>query len=225
MKVTKKLRIYQLLGIDEEDNFKKRYDNIIEYGKKIYYKIKNTEYPWMPTESSIIEDIVSDSLLIAAENFNDDLKMKFESFFFQKIRGEMYKWSSKKKTEKKYLEKTAEQEGNVFKLFTEGALRIELTTDESKDILQQLEKEDEVKRKITANNIALGDLPFDHQIILKLITEENSFANIADLLGISVDEIKTRKDLALSLLLKKVMRSKHLNDQEKQEVKELYGLQ
>lgn len=220
----KKIRIYQLLGLQDDNDFNEKYSSIINYGVKIYYKIKSSKYPWMPTENNIIEDIVSDALLIATEKYDENSGMQFESFFYQKIQGEMHKWSSKRRTENKYLKEVTEQKGKIHKTFINGEMRIELTTEESKDILAQLEKEDEVKRKIKANNLALGDLPFDHQIILKMFAEGETYSNMSEILGVSEDEVKVRRDMALSLLLKKVMRSKHLDEQEKKEIQELYGI-
>lgn len=220
----KKIRVCQLLGIQDENDINEKYNSIISYGIKIYYKVKSSQYPWMPTENSIIEDIVSDALLIATENYDEESGMQFESFFYQKIQGEMHKWSSKRRTENKYLKEVAGQDGDIHRAFLNGEMRIEITTEESKDILAQLEKEDNVKRKVKANSIALGDLPFDHQIVLKMFMEGESYSNMAEILGVSEDEVKARRDIALSLLLKKVLRSKHLNDEEKKEIAELYGI-
>jgi len=200
------------------------YENFIEYGIKVYAKIRRVQYPTMPTDRDIVTNIVYDALLMTAETFDPSFGADPKSHFYNKIKGEMFKWLSRRMTENKHAATLDEGGELMFERDKEGARVAVVATREEEDVLRVLEKDDSVRRKIAANRMAMGELPFEHQAVLEMAVEHDSIQTAAEVLGIDVDEFRLRRDKALSLLLKKVIRSKHLHEDEREEVKRQYHL-
>lgn len=82
--------------------------------------------------------------------------------------------------------------------------------------------EESYRRKMTAQKMAKAELPMLTQKILYGILEYQNIKQAAQVFNITRAEITEIRDNGLSLLLKKVLRSPHLNEEEIEEIREIH---
>jgi DNA-directed RNA polymerase specialized sigma subunit len=212
----KKLKdMISFTGISDRDSL----DNLFSYGVKMFYKFKNSQYQLIPTEKSFIEDIVSNSFLLAYENFDSE-KANFKTFFIQKIRGEMLKHVSKNETLKKHFKKESHS-GDYVTSFDSNE-ETELVKVDNKDSFKELEENDLIRRQLSATRMATSELPELNQRIIRLSSEYEKLSEAAELIDMELNEFKEILNASLSLVFKKVLRSKHLSGEEREAIENRY---
>jgi len=92
--------------------------------------------------------------------------------------------------------------------------KVDLETPENK-----LLADDIYRRKIQAFRMAFSGLPLYSQNILnRIVSSREKLYELAESEGVSIQEISKIRNYALSLILVRVLRSNHLDDEEKEEI-------
>jgi len=199
----------------------KLYAQVERYAKKIL-ELKAKDIPMGDKVS-----IISMSIFKAFKGFNPDGGAKFQTYLTSKLRGEVTDYrvkrdSMNKKVNKMLNEERDEYTYNITELQDENTLT--KVTNETPET--EMLAEDMYRRKIQAFRMSYSAIPSYSQYILNTIVEDRtSLQKIAFNEGVSEDKIKLIRNAALSLILSGVLRSNHLDDDEKAEVRREHGLE
>lgn len=205
-----------MLGINSKDEYQEK----IEYGLKQFFIFKRN-YPSLPGDVEFSNNLVSQALIKAVFTYDNTMGTEFNTHFYNKIRGEVTTYVKKQETTQRYANKLVAS-GEIAVRFTENGYESETITEGSIDDI--LIAEEEYRRKMTATSMSKSELPMKLQRVLYAVLEYDKLKNAADVLDMEVADIKQCRDHALSLILKKVLRSKHLTEEEKDEMKKDYAL-
>lgn len=211
--------IYNCLKLESQEE----YEALIVECKKIFFYIKNKEYNNIPNNEEILMNIISEALLLTTTTYDPTKGQNAKSYLYEKIRGEMFKWLSKKSTENKKIGELIKKDSANQQIIINENNETEHISNTSNP-LEILEAEDSTRRKIAANNMAKGELPFELQVILDLAIENDNIETAAEIIYMDINEYRAKRDKALSIVLKKVARSHHLSSEEQEEVKKLYDI-
>jgi len=192
------------------------------------FKQKNRLAPEIPVYD--YQYIINFAIVKSINGFEEKKGAKLQSYFWIKLRGEISAYRSKANSlQKKVLAamenigensniEYAYQKGNGANNEENSLEAIDLESTEDKII-----KEDKYRRQIKAFKMAFSGIPRELQIILNEIGKGKKIKAIAVLLDISDIEVSQKRNYGLSLILQRVMRSKHISEEEKEEVAELHG--
>lgn len=196
------------------------YKKIEIYGKKQLEKLASD----IPMKDK--ELIINMSLFKSLQSFDDDAGANFLTYFSSKLRGEVSDYRNKRDSMMNKIHKMVNEEKesykNVFNPDTEEN-KLEKITEETPETI--LFAEDIYRRKIQAFRMAYSGIPLYSQYVLNRIVDlKEKLDYIAMQEGMSVAELTKLRNYALSLILSRVLRSKHLDDEEKEEIKREHGL-
>lgn len=200
-----------MLGISSKDEYQEE----IEYGLKQFFIFKRN-YPSLPGDVEFSNHLVSQALIKAVLTYDNSMGTEFNTHFYNKIRGEITTYIKKQETTQRYANKLVAS-GEIAIKFTENGYESETVSEGGIDDI--LVAEEEYYRKMTATSMSKSELPMILQRVLYAVLEYDKLKNAADVLDMEVSDIKRYRNYALSLILKKVMRSKHLTENEKDEMK------
>jgi len=175
------------------------------------------------------QNVVNFAIVKAINGFSAEKGAKLQSYFWEKLRGEISAYRSKQHSlQKKVIAMIEEGEQNGIEYaYQKGAgangeenylEAIDMESTEDKIV-----KEDKYRRQIKAFKMAFSGIPREIQVILNEIAKGKNIAVIASILGMDSTEVSQKRNYGLSLILQRVMRSKHISDDEKIEVAELHG--
>jgi len=193
------------------------------------FKQKSKLAPEIPTYD--YQYVINFAIVKAINGFSEDKGAKLQSYFWEKLRGEISAYRSKQNSlQKKVLAMIEEgaSEGVEY-VYQKGAgvngdenyleaIDIESTED-------KIERQDQYRRQIKAFKMAFSGIPKELQIILNEIGKGKNIKEIASLLNIESTEVSQKRNYGLSLILQRVMRSKHISNEEKIDVAELHGFE
>ena len=198
----------------------KAYKKVEEYGLKYLNKYGED----IPTEERI--SLVGFAITKAKDSFDPSQNTNFLTHYTNKLRGEVSIYRDKASSLSKKIKSaiTNEKEDYAFSYKKEtGATTMEKVDYESEE--DKLLAFDLYKRQLQAFRMAFSNLPLDLQYILIRSTQKGvSFEKIAEELKESKPTIVLLRNIALSLILQKVLRSNHLSEEEKEEVRLSHGL-
>jgi len=193
------------------------------------FKQKSKLAPEIPTYD--YSYIINFAIVKAINGFCEEKGAKLQSYFWEKLRGEISAYRSKQNSlQKKVFAMIDEGCGeNVEYVYQKGAgangnenyleaVDIESTFD-------KIEKHDQYRRQIKAFKMAFSGIPRELQIILNEIGKGKNIKTIASILNLSSIEVSQKRNYGLSLILQRVMRSKHISNEEKIDVAELHGFE
>ena len=197
-----------LSGADENS-----YRKLEEYAKKIL----NKKAPDIPQRDQPL--IINMAITLAFSQFDENANTNFLSYFYSKLRGEISSYRAKKKS---MIDK-------VNRLANSGQINFQTSFDEKSgqnkieevdlNTEEQAIAEDLYKREVTAFRMAFGSIPLYYQYILNLIAQtgitRKTISEMEDIEPAKVDKII---NTALSLILTKVLRSNHLDEEEKKQI-------
>lgn len=223
MKITKDLKLAApFLNVDSKEEF----EEIYTYGVKSFYKMLKS-YTNVPRSKEFAHDIVSQALLKATLEYNPD-EAKFTTFFYTKIRGEISIYLEKKKSTQNVFSRVAKEEGYSTKIKDiadgEGGVSVELEKIEEETPESILIKAEEENRLIAANKMAFSELPMELQNILYGYLSVGKIKTLAEMFSKSEKEISELTSSGLSLMFAKVLKSKHLNTEDKDDLKKSFNL-
>ena len=196
------------------------YNKLMIYGKKQI----NQNYPDIPFEEQ--ETIVGFAVAKTLNSFDQSAGTNILTYFTSKLRGEISDYRNKRQSMLNKIHKLANsgEENYLFNYDKEDGVssieKVELETPEDK-----LLEEEVYYRMIQAFRMAFSGIPLYSQYILnQLVTNNIKLSELADRENKTVQELSRIRNYALSLVFARVLRSNHLNDEEKEEIKKEHGL-
>jgi len=196
------------------------YQKVEIYGKKQLEKLASD----IPMKDK--EGIINMALFKSFQSFDDEAETNFLTYFSSKLRGEVSDYRNKRDSMMNKVHKMINEERdsykNIYNSETESN-ELEKVTEETPETI--LFAEDIYRRKMQAFRMAYSGIPLYSQYILNRIIElKEKLDYIAMNEGMTVTELTKLRNFALSLILSRVLRSKHLDDDEKDEIKREHGL-
>lgn len=172
------------------------------------------------------DQIINFAIFKTFNSFDNEAGSNVLTYFTSKLRGEVSDYRSKRESMTNKIHALVNNERDSYKnIYNEdkGENEIEKVTEETPETI--LFAEDIYRRKIQAFRMAYSGIPLYSQFILTKIVELNeTLETIANEEGMSVMELTKIRNHALSLILSRVLRSKHLDEDEKNEIKAEHGL-
>lgn len=205
-----------MLGLDDKDE----YQETLLFGIKHFYIFRRS-YPSLPGGDEFANNLVTQALIKAVFSYDPAQKTAFNTHFYNKIRGEITIYISKEESTQDYAQKLIEN-GDIVVKYTDDGYESDNVTKTT--IEDDLIEENDYYRKKTATLMAKSELPMKLQRVLYASLEYDKLRNAADVLDLEIPELKSLRNYALSLILKKVLRSKHLTEEERTEMKKDYHL-
>jgi hypothetical protein len=195
------------------------YITLVNYGKKV---LNNTSHN-IPFDE--IENIVRASLAKAINTFDDSKGANFLTHFNWKLREERQSYFRSVKKMQKTI-KGALEEGNYETTYDKDGNAVLIETEE-RTAEEELIESDVYFRQRQAFRISMSSLPKISQFVLKNISMGKTIKEIVMMLEDNLNEIKVKRirNSALTLLFKKVLRSKHLSTEEKKDIIIGHGLE
>lgn len=218
MKTGDKKYIFAMLGIESKEDFEK----IMDTAKKFFHTIKKKEYHTIPSDVDFVDMIVDNAFLKAVEEYSFSKNASFSTLLYNKVRGEMYKYLSKQRTIQKYGENELKGGAYLKNYGEDDKVHIEAVDNNTPEAIAI--EDDIYRRRIKANQMARSELPAMLQRVLSIVLEYEKLSDAADVLGLSVSELRKLRNMAISLLDKKVSRSSHLSPEDREYFKKKYEL-
>lgn len=223
MKITDNALFLKLMMGEEVDGTSpaEAYSFLYTYAKKQMQKF----YADIPYQDH--QYIINMAIAKAVKDFEEG-KASFLPFFFSKLKGEVHIYKTKRASLHKKIVKIFENpEDGTDYLRTVDKERSESTLilSNTESIEDQMLQDDYYKRQTKAFKMAFSGLPRLLQIILYEIGSGVKAQELSLLLGIDEAELKKKKNYALSLLLQRVLRSKHLSEDEKKEILSIHNIE
>lgn len=173
------------------------------------------------------EYIIDFAIAKAIKDFEPKYGASILSFFWEKLRGEISSYRTKRdRLQDKVIKLMQNEEG------VEYIYQTDKDTEENyiipiaeKTMEEDLIETDLYERQIKALKMAFSGIPRDLQIILHEIGNGKKIHEISDLLNLPSIEISRKRNQGLSLILQRIMRGNHLTEEEKKELSELHDIQ
>jgi len=191
------------------------------------FKQKNKLAPEIPVYD--FQYIINFAIVKAINGFDVEKGAQLQSYFWEKLRGEISAYRSKQiSLQKKVLAAMEEGEGDTVEYMYQKGAGAEgdenfLEAVEMENTEQRIEREDKYRRQIKAFKMAFSGIPRELQIILNEVGKGKNIKTIGSMLGFTELKTSQKRNYGLSLILQRVMRSNHLSEEEKEEVAELHG--
>jgi len=188
---------------------------LITYARK---QLNNTGD--IPTQD--LDYIIHTAIAKALTEYDASKGTNFLSFYWEKLRGEVTNYRIIRDRQLKRVKKMINEEvetGVSYKYqknketeenFVEA---VELESPEEK-----YSREDLRRRQMAAFRMAFSNLPRLLQLILYEIAEGRSLEELSNMLGYTKQEITLYRNQGLSLIFQKILRSKHLDREEKEDL-------
>lgn len=212
------LKFLELLsGTDKDVYFKLK-----AYGKKIL-SIKALDIPHNDQDM-----VINWAIVKLMQGYDATAGANLLTYFNSKLQGEISDFRNKRDsmTRKvhKMVNESSEEESYQYSFNKETQSNdIDKVTEETPETI--LVAEDIYYRKLQAFRMAYSGIPKYSQSLLNMIAmSEFKLQDIADQESISITELIKIRNYALSLILSRVLRSNHLTDEEKDEIKEEHGI-
>lgn len=216
LKINDSSKFLQLLSETDNDTYHK----LKAYGKKTL-NAKATDIPFGDQDA-----IINWAIVKARQGFDPDAGTNFLTYFSDKIRGEISDFRNKKISMTKKIHKMVnENESEYVYDFNSETKQNEIDhiTEETPETM--LLAEDIYRRKLQAFRMAYSGIPKYSQYILnQIIDDARKIEEISSQENISEKELTRIRNHALSLILSRVLRSNHLTEDEKEEIKKEHGL-
>ena len=196
------------------------YQKVEIYGKKQLEKLAS-DIPMKDKEA-----IINMALFKSFQSFDVDAGANFLTYFSSKLRGEVSDYRNKRDSMLNKVHKMVNEERDSYKNVYNGEKEqndLEKVTNDTPETIMMAE--DIYRRKMQAFRMAYSGIPLYSQYILtRIISAKEKLELIALNEGMTVAEITKLRNFALSLILSRVLRSKHLDEEEKDEIKAEHGL-
>ena len=165
--------------------------------------------------------IINFAIVKTLNGFDNTAGANILTYFTSKVRGEVSDYRNKRDSLGRKISKLAlsgEKDYAVsFDNDTQETTIQEVTMETPEDILVA---EDIYRRKLQAFRMAFSGIPlFSQNILTRIVDDKETLAELAQKEQISIQEITKLRNYALSLILSRVLRSKHLDEEEKEEIK------
>jgi hypothetical protein len=216
LKINDNSKFLQLLSETDNDT----YMQLKTYGKKIM-NARATDVPFNDQDA-----IINWAILKARSGYDPECGSNFLTYFNDKLRGEISDFRAKKnsmvkKIQKMVIESTGDYVVDFDQVSQQNTID-EITIDTPETILIA---EDMYYRKLQAFRMAFSGIPKYSQYILNQIVDSSAkLKELSTQEEMSAKELTRIRNHALSLILSRVLRSNHLTEDEKDEIKKEHGL-
>lgn len=178
--------------------------------------------------SQDVEYIIHTAIAKALTEYDSSKGTNFLSFYWEKLRGELTNYKIIKERQIKRIKKMINEEAETGISYK---YQKDKTTDENyvepvefEDAEEKHLRRDLRKRQIAAFRMAFSNLPRLLQIILYEIAEGKTLETVANMLDLTKQEVTLYRNQALSLIFQKILRSQHLDKEEKEELIKVHEL-
>lgn len=204
---------------------KTHYQALFKYAKKVLNK-KADDIPHK--EQSILIDWAIVKLMIG---FDNDSGANLLTYFTYKLDGEISEYRNKRDSMTKKIHKMVneassmnEGESHVYVYNQEtGQNELDKITEETPETVMLAE--DIYYRKLQAFRMAYSGIPkLSQQILNECVSSDYTMEELAAVKNMTKMQLEKIRNNSLSLILSRVLRSNHLTEEEKQEIKEEHGL-
>jgi len=199
---------------------KDTYEKLMIFGKKNLNQ-KATDIPFMDQEM-----IINFAIVKTINGYDPEAGTNVLTYFTNKLRGEVSDYRNKRDSMLNKVHKLANSgEEDYSKSFDKESQtttfeKVELETPEEKMI-----SEDIYRRKMQAFRMAFSGIPlFSQNILNQIVISKQKLYELAERENVSVAEISRIRNHALSLIFARVLRSNHLNEDEKDEIRKEHNL-
>ena len=208
-----------MLKSENIDNANENYQILRSYGMKqkasLASEVNQIDY----------DGILNFAIVKAINNFDESHGAQLQSFFWEKLRGEVSAYRTKRDSlQKKILAIVNNSEESFeyhYQKDADGENYLEAIDSETME--EKIELEATYLRQIKAFKMAFSGIPLELQIILNEVGAGKKIKEISTFLQLDEDLISKKRNYGLSLILQRVMRSHHLNEEEKHNVADLHG--
>ena len=175
------------------------------------------------------ENVLNFAIAKSINTYDPECGTNLLTYFYQKIRGEITSYRTKKFADDRKTKKMANNLGSdemvdLAKEYDDktGQNRVELITREN--MVDEIIEESAYKRKIKALKQAYAGLPRKLQLILNETGNGKKTKHIAEILDTTPSEVRKLKNQALALIIQRLLRGYHLREDEKNEILEVHGI-
>lgn len=173
-----------------------------------------------------LDSIINWAILKTISGFDASKGASLLTYFHQKILGELTDYRQKRESVMKKVHMALNSEESEYAAeFDENGSSISLDKVTNETPESELIEEEVYYRKLQAFRMAFSGIPKFSQYILLRTSGDESIASIAREENLSLAELSKIRNYALSLILKRVLRSNHLTEDEKEEVKQEHGIE
>jgi len=196
------------------------YNLLKQLGLKQLNKVASTDI-----DKGDFEYIINYAIAKTVRDFDINEGANLTSFFWNKVKGEVSAYRSKRDImQKKVVKIIKESEDMDYGYEKDNSSKSSDTMSNNLIALENETEEDKLMnenlyfRRIKAVKMAFSTLPRDLQIVLNQIANGVSIKGIAKALGEEEINISKKRNQGLSLILQKILRSKHLDEEEKNDL-------
>lgn len=235
IKITNEELLIKILLSDENNKsgisyseIKKTYTAMTKMGEKMLTTVLKRHNMYIPLHE--YQSVVNYALFQAVKEFNPSGKVSFSSFYFTKLLGEVTSLSRKTKTAVKgvysSINDSSDLGSNILIETKENASgtygeAVVLSHDNPED---EVVEEDFRRRQLKAFRMAFAGIPRNQQILLYNFVNGITLKELAPVMHTSERELFIMRDRAISLLLQRVIRSRHITEEEKLDILKVQGL-
>lgn len=160
--------------------------------------------------------IIDLAITKAMVNYDSNFNNSFLSYFYTKIQGEITAYKTRSFASDRKILKYA-NEGDVDYAYQKSmeTNSNELIAVDFEHIGNNIGEDDLYKRQMKAFKMAFSGIPMELQQIIELIASGHKIKAVAKLLNKDEFYISKCRNQALALILQRIMRSKHLTEEEK----------
>lgn len=171
------------------------------------------------------EFVINFAIAKTIKDFDPKFETNLLSFFWGKLRGEVSAYRSKRDRMQEKIIKVINDNDSVEYVYqNEDDKENTLIAVDTMNPEEQLIETDTHNRQMKALKMAFSGIPRDLQVILFEIGNGRKVREISEMLHIDELEISRKRNQGLSLILQRVLRSKHLSDIEKKEITDLHDI-
>jgi len=223
LKIYDSSKFIEMLYTGTEVESKELYKKLSEYA----FKQKGTIAKNIPMEE--YKGIINFALMKTISDFKEEKGASFESFFYFKLRGEVKSYISKRDILQKKVLRVKNEGDYSDKDIGYGYQKGEdkentLEAIDFSDIAEIMNQEEKTKRQMKAFRMAFSGIPKELQYILYKVGEGSKIREIADIMGLEENEVSVKRNNGLSLILQRVLRGRHLLEEDKIEIAQMNGL-
>jgi DNA-directed RNA polymerase specialized sigma subunit len=196
---------------------------------KIYAK-KNLALKAQDVPLQDQDSIIHWALVKTMQSFDSTMNVNLLTYFSIKLKGELSDYRNKRDSMTRKVHKMINEPGdsnNSEYVYTydkdSDANTLEGITNETGET--KLIADDIYRRKLQAFRMSFSQLPrYTQQILNSIVLTKSTLENIAEKEELSYTDLIKIRNHGLSLILTKVLRSHHLTDDEKDEIKKEHDL-
>jgi len=224
VKINDSEKFIKILAFGSEEDvsveMEEHYDIMKNYSKKQIGKIAS-DIPY-----SEYDYIINMAIGKAIKDFDPTQNTNILSFLWEKLRGEITSYKTKKQSLQNKVFKTLENNKDEY-IYQKDKKTNENTLEhvDMESLDKKLEREDFHRRQIKAFKMALSGIPRRLQFILEKVSEGKKTREIAEMLGLEEFIVSRDRNKGLSLILQRIMRSNHLMEDEKKKIADFHGLE